>query len=368
MNKKILIFTVTNNVLQDQRMHRIAGTLSNHYDVTLIGRGKSLGLPLGFSFSTVWIPCIFKKGKAMYLEFNFKLFFRLLGSRVDAICAVDPDTLLACSCAAWIKGVPLVYDAHELFSELPELEGRNFSKRIWSFIEKCGVRMSSIRYTVNASVAKELEIRYGRPFEIIRNFPTALPYPFEKDRSANRIIWYQGVLNVGRGLEEIIDAISLLPKEWCLEIAGEGDIKHLLLEKVSNMGLSGRVKFHGHCTREEMVALSANAFAGINLLRFDSKNYYLSLANKFFDYVQQGLPQFCMDFPEYRLMQETYPVAVLLNRIDPASIADSILNLANDSMAYHDLQRAIMLARQDWIWEKESLKLKQIYKNLNSLH
>jgi glycosyltransferase involved in cell wall biosynthesis len=367
MKKKKLIFTVTNNILQDQRMQRIANSLADQFDVYLIGRGTSLVLPLAFPFFTARIPCIFKKGKVMYLEFNLKLFFRLMESRVDAICAVDPDTLLACSCAAWIKRVPLIYDAHELFTEVPELEGRNFSKRIWSLIEKCGVSMSSIRYTVNASVARELEIRYGRPFEIIRNFPVALPYPLEKDRSSNRMIWYQGVLNVGRGIEEMIDALALLPDEWRFEIAGEGDIKPFLLEKVSSMGLSNRVKFHGHCTREEMVARSADAFAGLNLLRSDSKNYYLSLANKFFDYVQQGMPQFCMDFPEYKLMQDTYPVAVLINHIDPPFLAESILNLATDSMEYHDLQRAIMLARQDWIWENEALKLKQIYKTIDTL-
>jgi glycosyltransferase involved in cell wall biosynthesis len=180
------------------------------------------------------------------------------------------------------------------------------------------------------------------------------------------MIWYQGVLNVGRGLEEMIDAMVLLPDEWRFEMAGEGDIKPFLLEKVASLGLANRVLFHGHLNRVEMASRSADAFAGINLLRSDSKNYYLSLANKYFDYVQQGVPQLCMNFPEYSRLQAVFPVAVLLDGIEPSKIADHILKLAADSMAYHELQLAIMKARQEWIWENEEIKLLDLYKSIPS--
>jgi len=113
---KRLFFTVTNDLTYDQRMHRICGSLSAAgYDVTLIGRKRKSSLPLQEKkFRQHRIPCWFDKGKRFYLEYNIRLFFYLLRKRMDAVCAIDLDTILPCLYISKLKKIPRVYDAHEL--------------------------------------------------------------------------------------------------------------------------------------------------------------------------------------------------------------------------------------------------------------
>jgi glycosyltransferase involved in cell wall biosynthesis len=360
--RKRLVFTVTNGIRQDQRMQRICATLQGEYDVLLIGRKLDRNALPAFTFSTKRLPCFFKSGKLFYLEFNVRLFFILLFSNVDAYCAVDPDTLLANTFSSILRRKPLMYDSHELFTEVPELNGRSVSKAIWGWIERFGIQRAKLRYTVNQSIADLLYKKYGRSFYVIRNVPQGIPYASEISRTDSTMIWYQGVLNEGRGLEQLLVALSLLPEHWTLELAGNGDLKEKLVQLTKSLGLENRVVFHGFLERKQLIVLSGKAFLGVNLLEDVSRNYYYSLANKFFDYVQQDLPQLCMDFPEYRQLNEQFQVAALINRLDPHEIAGAIQDLHEHSIVYHDMKVAIQQARYSWVWEHEAPFLINLYR------
>ena len=72
---------------------------------------------------------IFSSGPFFYIEYNLRLFFILfLFSKCHLLLANDLDTLLANFLASKCKGVPLVYDSHELFPESPELLKSPFKK------------------------------------------------------------------------------------------------------------------------------------------------------------------------------------------------------------------------------------------------
>ena len=95
---KHIYFTVTNDLSYDQRMHRICHSLAaNGYLVTLVGRRLKTSLPLpSKSFEQKRLSCFFNKGFLFYLEYNTRLFFYLLGKRMDTVCAIDLDTILPC--------------------------------------------------------------------------------------------------------------------------------------------------------------------------------------------------------------------------------------------------------------------------------
>src|SRR5687767_14339563 len=119
---KQIVFTVTNDLTYDQRMHRICGSLATAgYDVLLIGR-KLPGSLIAEKrlFRQKRINCFFNKGFLFYAEYNTRLFFYLLGKKSDAVCAIDLDTIVPCLLVSKIKGWKRVYDAHEYFTELKE--------------------------------------------------------------------------------------------------------------------------------------------------------------------------------------------------------------------------------------------------------
>jgi hypothetical protein len=95
----------------------------------------------------------------------------LLTHRFDIACGIDLDSILPCYFAASIKKKKYVYDAHELFPEVPEVVNRPFIKKSWLRVEKFAVKRIPFCYTVSAGLAKYFADKYQRKFEVVRNFP-----------------------------------------------------------------------------------------------------------------------------------------------------------------------------------------------------
>ncbi len=118
---------------------------------------------------------------------------------------------------------------------------------------------------------------------------------------------------------------------------------------------------------EALRALTAQATVGIMLLENIGLSYYYSLANKFFDYVQAGIPQLCIDFPEYRALNAQYEVAVLVPDLAPATLAAGLALLlpgGQPGAYYEQLAANCRLARAEWSWQQEEKKLVQLYDEL----
>ena len=97
---------------------------------------------------------MFNKGPLFYAEYNIRLFFFLLFKKVDILVANDLDTLPANYLISRIRKKILVYDSHEYFTEVPELVGRDFVRRVWSGIEKRILPKIKYSYTVCESIAR----------------------------------------------------------------------------------------------------------------------------------------------------------------------------------------------------------------------
>lgn len=359
---KHLYFTVSNELSYDQRMKRICTSLfMNGYSVSLIGRKLSNSLPLTKEvFTQHRLNCYFTKGKLFYAEYNIRLFFFLLFQKPDAICAIDLDTILPCYLISELKNIPRIYDAHELFTELKEVVTRPGIKRIWMRIEKFSVPRFSWGYTVCESIAEEFYHRYAVKFKTIRNLPVKhleIEIPVRED-----FILYQGAVNESRGLEFLIPAMKMIDRK--LIICGDGNFMSQLKLLIHENKLTEKIILKGMLKPNELKDYTNKAFIGISILENTGLNQYLSLQNKFFDYINAGLPQVSMNFPEYRKLNDQHEVAVLIDELNPEKIADAINNLINDKLKYEQLKKNCMLAREELNWENEEKKLITFYKNL----
>jgi glycosyltransferase involved in cell wall biosynthesis len=360
-----ILCTVTNDLSYDQRMIRICSTLAGAgYTVQLVGRRRPSSIPLkSRSFDQKRLACFFQSGKLFYLEYNLRLLLYLLAARADVLCAVDLDTLLPAYLVSRLRGLPLVYDAHEYFTEVPELAHRPGTKRIWEALAHVLLPRLKHAYTVGEELAAELSNRYGTSFEVIRNVPFRRSPDTAEPPLQPPVLLYQGALNRGRGLEEAILAMHELP-DARLWLAGEGDLSEALRALARREGLAQRVRFLGYVQPEDLWKITPQATLGLNLLADQGLNYYYSLANKVFDYIQAGIPSLNPDFPEYRKLQATYGCLVLLPRLDPPALAGAVRALLKDMPAYRELRKACQQAAGELHWEKESEKLLSIYSRL----
>ncbi|NUO00093.1 MAG: glycosyltransferase [Saprospiraceae bacterium] len=363
-----IILAVTNDLAYDQRMMRICSSLAHaNHEVELVGRLKKDSPPLPeMPYRQTRLPCYFEKGKLFYAEFNLRLLFWLLFRRFDALCAIDLDTILPCLWASRWHQKPCIYDAHEYFTEVPEVTRRPAIRRIWEGVARYAIPRMSKCYTVGDGLAAILSARYGVPFTSIRNVPfsrqgdSSRTFSEQAAGRPEKIILYQGALNEGRGLEAAIDAMQEI-EGAVLWLAGEGDLSLPLREKVKELGLAQKVWFLGFVMPKELPEVTAQACIGLNLLENKGLSYYYSLANKAFDYIQAGLPSIHMDFPEYRKLNEEWQVFELVADLEPTTICEAIRKLLKDEVHYQKLQENCRTAALSLNWEQEEQKLLAVY-------
>jgi glycosyltransferase involved in cell wall biosynthesis len=342
-------------------MIRICTTLAQaRYEVLLVGRERKKALPVQQQlFNQKRLPCFAQKGKWFYIEYNIRLFFYLLFQKVDVLYAVDLDTILPCFWVAkWRKKV-IVYDAHEYFTETPELVNRKLVQSIWKWIERSTVPKIHYCITVGDGLAQLFQQQYQTHFVVLRNMPFR-GAQVHVAKHTPPLLLYQGALNEGRGLEQMIAAMPYLPQTQ-LWLAGEGDLSAQLRAQVADLQLQTQVKFLGYLTPDALKALTPKATIGLNLLENKGLSYYYSLANKAFDYVQAGVPCINMDFPEYRYLNEVYEVALLIPDLALSTIVDAVKKLLDHPVYYKILVENCHQAAQVWNWESEQVQLTSLF-------
>lgn len=358
---KIIYFTVTNDLTYDQRMHRICTSLAAAgYSLTLVGRKLPGSSPLSTkTFRQKRIHCWFKKGRWFYREYNLRLFLFLLFKRMDAVCAIDLDTILPCLYASRLKKIKRVYDAHELFTELKEVVTREPVRRTWTRIEKKAVPAFPYGYTVSESIANEFHRRYGVNYDTIRNLPVLRDW--DSVEPAEKFILYQGAVNEARGFEWLIPAMQWVNSK--LVICGDGNFMPQLIELVKRYKLENKVEIRGLVTPEELWSVARTAHLGIAVAEKTGLNQYFALPNKFFDYIHAGLPQVTMDYPEYRKINTIYEVALLIDDLAPERIAAAINKLLMDDVLRTRLRHNCLEARLKLNWQEEEKKLITFYRS-----
>ena len=362
MSDKI-IFAVTNDLVYDQRMQRICNTLQqNNFNVKLVGRSLKNSPALSTQqFSQLRLTCIFNKGFLFYTEFNIRLFFFLLLSSFDIVCGCDLDTLPAAVFAAKLKRKKVVYDAHEYFPESPELIGKPFRQAVWRFVEKILLPRTDAMYTVTDSIANLFHKKYKIDCILIRNLPIKNKSQISNHQS--QILLYQGAVNIGRGLNEMLLAMLSI-ENAVFYIAGDGDEMQQVRNNIKELKLENKVKLLGKKTPEELKKITQQAYIGINLLENRGLSYYYSLGNKTFDYIQAGIPQIMIGFPEYIKLNKQYNIGWIVDELTIEAVIASIKKLLSDVELYATLKKNTIKASRELCWENEEKKLIEIYEQL----
>ncbi len=362
-----IILAVTNNISTDQRVIRTAHTLHNmQASITIIGRQfhniQSVSDP---RFDAIRMNLIFNKGVLFYAEYNIRLFFRLLLMKADVLVSNDLDTLPAVYLASKIKNTVLVYDSHEYFTEVPELKNRRFVRRIWEKIESRMLPHIRFSSTVSRPIADAYLKKYGIHMEVIRNLPfRRLPKAapeFRLRKQSEKIILYQGVLNMGRGLEMAIEAMKYT-ENTVLVIIGQGDVETELKELTRSLGLDERVTFTGRISPDKLFDYTVQADLGISLEEDLGLNYRFALPNKVFDYIQAGVPVLVSDLPEVKSLVIQYDVGTINNAKTPAELGALFNHILGDDAKIQAWKLNLKKAAAELCWENEEQKLVNLYR------
>ena len=362
--------SVTNDVVTDQRVNKVARTLrSIGAEITVIGRKRRNSIPFKpDKFNVKLFRLIINKGPLFYAVYNLRAFFYLVSHRFDILVANDLDTLPANYLASKIKRAKLVYDSHEYFTEVPELQGRKFVQKTWKLIERFILPKIKYACTVNDSIARIYCRKYGVKMLTIRN----LPYCNQQEENADiyltykgKLILYQGSVNMGRGLELVIKSMKHVNNATFL-IIGDGYIMESLKQLCTDLNLHDKILFTGRMPFNKLSSYTKKADLGISLEENLGLNYYYALPNKLFDYIKANVPVLVSDFPEMGKIVKKYDIGLTTLSTDPLEIAGLINYMLNDQDNIRKWKKNLLNATKDLCWESEEQKLKEMYKTIIS--
>lgn len=367
MKKRKIITSVINNYQGDQRVQKVCQSLMKFgFEVEVIAtnlRGKP---ELKFPYPIHVLSLSAQSSMKMYLDFNWKLFRKLLKitKKEDILLANDLDALLPNYLVSKIKGCELVFDSHEIFSEAPTLYNRPFRKKIWKTLEKWMLPNVKHFYTVSDGYADWFEREYKIRPEIIMNVPVVKPATesltvrLPEVIPQEKIIIYQGAINFSRGIDKMIAAMQFVENAH-LWIIGSGPKKMEFEALTSKLNLNEKVKFIGHVSPSQLKIITPKADLGLSLEEDFGISYRYALPNKIFDYTHAGIPVLGTNLPEIKNTIEKFGIGKTIESHDPQHIAEMIKKMLKEGKSpYTD---NLKKAAEVFNWKNEETKLKKIY-------
>jgi len=372
MPKKHIIVSVTNDLSTDNRVDKVCRSLLRMgFDVTAVGRELPESSPIERAYCVERLHLWFRRGPLFYAEYNIRLSILLWRLKPDILLANDLDTLVA-NYLVHInrRGGDLVYDSHEYFTEVPELQGR-MAQKVWLAIERWIFPKLQYVYTVNRSIAGIYEGLYKKVVKVVRNIPERQELIPETSRAElglpldKRILILQGAgINIDRGAEEAVLAMADLGTDYLLLIIGSGDAIGGLKRLVDFHGLQDRVSIKGRLPYAELMQYTRCADLGLTLDKDSNPNYRFSLPNKLFDYISAGIPVLASDLIEIKQIITSYKVGRIVDEVEPTRIAVAVKQLLDDEAAIAEMRINTVKASTELTWEKEERVLRTIFEPL----
>lgn len=369
-----VILSVTNDLFCDQRVEKTAETLAAMgCDVLLVGRCyRNSPLPNSGNYSVKRLHLFFRKGALFYAEFNFRLFLFLLFQKYDILVSNDLDTLLPNLLISKLRRKKLVYDSHEYFCGILEIQNRPNVKKIWQKIEKfCFPKLNNI-ITVSQSIAEQYGKEYGKKVNVVRNIPRLLQTEYIHTRKSLQlpenkfIIILQGnAIHKGRGGEEMVEAMTKIDNALLLVI-GQGDVIAEMKQMAKTLQIEERIMFINRVTPQLLRNYTHLADLGVSFDQNLSLNHYFSLPNKIFEYIHAGVPVLTSNLPERKRIVEQYQVGIVIDNFSPTNIAKEINKLIENKEIISTYKENCRKAAQVLNWENEEKVIQKIYQPLIS--
>lgn len=359
MERKI-ITSAFSNLYTDQRIEKVCKTLfDNGYSIDLIGNdwGGSEKMERPYSFSRIELKS--KSLKTAYFEFNWKL-YKELKKKVDKntiLHANDIDALLPNYLIAKKMNIPLVFDSHEIFTEMPAVQNR-ISQKVWRILERKIVPHIKFMMTESASYAEWFHEKYNVDPIVVRNIPRKILVAPDIPDNNSKIILYQGAVNQSRGIDKAILAMHFI-QGAVLKIVGDGPMRKMYEKLVIQENLQNKVLFMGKLKPENLREVTKTADVGISLEENNGVSYYFSLPNKVCDYIQARVPLVMINFPEMKRIKEQFDVGEMITDHKPQTIEKAINKVLQTGRKHY--QEELNRASEVFCWENEETKILEVF-------
>lgn len=261
----------------------------------------------------------------------------------DIYIAHNIETLLPAIRAAKRHSAAVMFDCMEYYSDMGDSQHPTNAAAAHaleaSCLRHCALVIASSDIMADA-LAKEYNIK--RPLAAYNVPPMELELPKRIGGGLN-LYWRNSTIGFGqRGLEDVLEALTLLPKNVHLYVQGRQtkDGKAALDERVRVLGMSNRVHVLKPYAPHEAVRNAALYDVGLCLERKGPRNHDLTVSNKMFDYHMAGLAVIATDLPALADLVVRSRGGVVCKPGDPQSLAETIQSLLAAPQQLAEMQLA----------------------------
>ncbi|MEA5446879.1 glycosyltransferase family 4 protein [Gammaproteobacteria bacterium AB-CW1] len=296
------------------------------------------------------------------------LLFALLGTRPHVVHAHDANTLVVGWLAARLSRARLVYDAHEISTDR---EGYRHIRRWIGLIEKRLMPKADACITTTETRARFFARAYGVPRpRVLQNRPRYVA--LDKTERLRReldlgpdwpIFVYQGGLQPGRGLEDLVTAAAEVPAAYFVFIGG-GRLEGELKGRAAELDVEDRVRFVPTVALDQLLDYTASADIGVQPIRNTCLNHFSTDSNKLFEYVMAGLPVVASDFPEIRAVVRGHELGLVFDPEKPGALVAALQEMLADPARQARWRANARRARESLSWEAQEDVLLSIYREM----
>jgi glycosyltransferase involved in cell wall biosynthesis len=361
----------------DTRVEKEARTLVEAGERVTVVADAAPGLPAtDVSPGGEHVVRVARRGPALpglrFVVHELRLLRALLRLQPDVLHAHDSNTLVPVALAARRRGVPFVYDAHELWLGRPRRDQGPVAFALYqawyALVERLCVPRAAAIITVSPPIARRLMDRYGTDdVVLVQNYPDIGPPRSNPDIRTlpgtdavapdRPIVLYLGGLMGDRGLETLVDAVALTDRPQ-LVLLGDGPLAATLLRRALTLDIGDRVHRLPPVPSKDVVGVAASADVGVAPIPPSSLNNRYSLSNKLFQYMAAGIPVVASDFPQIREIVEGAGAVIVADPTSPAAMAEAIERiLADPDEARRMGQRGRRAVAERYRWEVAAERL-----------
>jgi len=379
---KVVMF-VSNAFAIDRRVYAEATSLLKAgYEVTVIAWDREEQNPSRQNLDGIEVvrlrarllPKRYRFGSFLWVELNLLLWQRqayrqalILNreKRFDVIHCHDFDTLAIGTRLKRKLGLPLVYDAHEIYGYMMARIFPHRIANIFLWLEKRLIRRVDKIINVCEPQKRYFERITDKPISLIMNCKPLQSLEYQPpDNQGDFTLLYIGGLHQGRAVLMLVQAVRGLPGVQCI-IRGTGRPNYVQALKeecsrTSNVTFSGRVPF------EEVIPMTKKADVSFCMLNPADPNSVIGMPNKLYEAMVCGRPLICTRGTYSGEVTEQEKAGLVVEYSEQA-LREAIIKLRDNPGLRERLGRSALKAAIDkYNWQKQEEKLIELYKSLQN--
>ena len=259
--------------------------------------------------------------------------------------------------------LPILFEAHEIFFLTTDRKDKAEKIRREEF--RIYPRLDGIISITRGLAGKMVEVFGLRvPMAVAPDGVNLDFFGTPKQGRRNQKIVYVGQLYPWKGAGTLVEAMQYLPGGELHLVGGSEDRIQNLRERAAQLGVEGRIVFHGQVTPREVKAHLADAAVAVLPLTEDLISASFTSPLKLFEYMAARVPIVASDLPSIREVLSPGKNALLAPPNDPRALGEGLRKLLEERSFAESLAQQAYEDVKEYTWGKRAQKIIHFLRSL----